>query len=236
MAPNQIVTFSCFRYEGISNKWWAFRQMGLAPKQLEPVQGLSFFKLLGSGGKKGFSILPNFNVYGMLAIWDNEKMADNFFKGHNLFQEFLEKTTSIWTVFMHTAKAHGKWDGHSPFLKVRDYDRSELTAVMTRATIHTKQLWRFWRYVPPVSKSIDNFPGCLFSIGVGELPLVQQATFSLWESGEAMESYAYKSAYHKDVVKQTRKLGWYKEELFARFHPYRLEGDWQNKLPLTNYF
>jgi hypothetical protein len=27
------------------------------------------------------------------------------------------------------------------------------------------------------------------------------------------------------VIQQTRELGWYKEELFARFVPYKMEGN-----------
>jgi heme-degrading monooxygenase HmoA len=44
-----------------------------------------------------------------------------------------------------------------------------------------------------------------------------QATFSLWDSGKAMQDFAYKSKYHKEVVQLTRDRNWYKEEMFARF-------------------
>jgi hypothetical protein len=52
-----------------------------------------------------------------------------------------------------------------------------------------------------------------------------QATFSLWESAESMMDYAYKNPKHAEMVKKTRELGWYSEELFARFQPYKIEGD-----------
>jgi hypothetical protein len=44
-----------------------------------------------------------------------------------------------------------------------------------------------------------------------------------------MLDYAYKNQKHKEVVLLTRKLKWYKEELFARFVPYKFEGVWNGK-------
>jgi hypothetical protein len=44
-----------------------------------------------------------------------------------------------------------------------------------------------------------------------------------------MIDYAYKNEKHKEVVRLTRKLKWYKEELFARFIPYKFLGKWNGK-------
>jgi hypothetical protein len=47
-----------------------------------------------------------------------------------------------------------------------------------------------------------------------------------------MKAYAYRSRYHSEVVKKTRELGWYKEELFARFLPFDSAGTWHGGNPL----
>ena len=52
-----------------------------------------------------------------------------------------------------------------------------------------------------------------------------QATFSLWSNAEAMMNYAYKNPKHAEMVKKTRELNWYSEELFARFKPFYQEGN-----------
>ncbi len=196
--------------------------MGLAPRRMGDVPGLSFFKLLGSGDKNGFSILPDFGTYALLGVWDSEAEADGFFREHPVFQAYLVHAASWQTVYMRNTAAHGEWDGRSPFLAAQDFDPTQPVAVITRATIRRRYLWRFWRYVPRVSRDIEARPGLRLAIGIGELPLIQQATFSMWDSGKQMLDYAYRRAEHSAVVKKTRELGWYKEELFARFIPYRV--------------
>lgn len=235
MKNDQIVTITFFRYEGFRRKWWAFGQMGVAPKSLETIPGLEFGKMLGSGSRNGFSILPNLSVYGLLCVWENEWKARNFFEKHPLFAAFCEKSSDQWTVYMRTVMAHGRWDGAEPFQIQEKFDENRLIGVITRATIRVNHLWRFWRFVPSVSRSVKSRDGLLFSVGIGELPIIQQATFSLWENSYLMKAYAYQSRFHKEVVRRTRELGWYKEELFARFHPYTSEGNWRGQNPLALY-
>ena len=235
METTQVVSITFFRYQGLRDFWWAFQQMGRGPGLLKGIPGLLFAKMLGSGGDRGFSIFPNFGVYGLLCVWESEGLAQVFFSEHTLMDDFRGRCHEHWTVFMKTAKTHGYWDGVQPFTENAVYNADLPVGVITRATIRTRQLWRFWRFVPPVSKSINDKEGLLFAVGIGELPLVQQATFSLWQNSHFMKAYAYQSAHHREVVKKTRELGWYKEELFARFHPYRTEGSWEGQDPLATY-
>ena len=60
--------------------------------------------------------------------------------------------------------------------------------------------------------------GVSFFKGIGELPFVQQATFSIWESEDDINNFAYSNTSHKNIVSKTKKQKWYKEDLFARFH------------------
>jgi hypothetical protein len=221
-----IVTFSLFRFEGAAHKWWAFTQMGRSRFLFKNVAGLTFYKMVGSGGGNGFSILPNLNVYGVICAWENEAAANDFFEKNASFQAFLAKSHQYYTIFAETATAHGLWENKSPFVVTTELDNTRLVAVLTRATIKLRYLPYFWKFVPRTSRSIYEQTGRLFSIGIGEVPIVQQATFSLWENPKKMMDYAYKSKYHSEVVQKTRALGWYKEELFARFHPYKSSGAW----------
>jgi hypothetical protein len=78
-------------------------------------------------------------------------------------------------------------------------------------------LFEFWRSVPKASKAIKNASGVIWFKGIGELPFIQQATFSIWNNIESVTNFAYKNKNHAEIVKKTRQRNWYREDLFARF-------------------
>ncbi|MGB3466263.1 MAG: spheroidene monooxygenase [Cyclobacteriaceae bacterium] len=219
----QITTIAIFRFS--AGKFWAFKQMRQAVGPLSDVAGLSFFKVLGCGAGNGFSIFPDFGTYALLQIWENEEAADHYFQTNVLHADYVNKSHQHQVIYMHATDGHGKWEGINPFRYKKTQDDGKPIAVLTRATIHARKLLNFWKYVPNVSRSMEGAPGLRFALGIGELPLIQQATISLWDSRQDMMNYAYTMKRHKEVVTQTRKQNWYKEELFTRFKPYRSEGD-----------
>jgi hypothetical protein len=225
----QIVTISFFRFAGFKQKYWAFKMMQLAHAQIgDQASGLSFYKLLGSGGEDGFSWKPNFGVYGLLCVWDDIGNAEHFLHHSPIFAEYAERASEHFTTYMQTLKSHGVWSGVRPFVETGTSADGHV-AVVTRATIKPIKLAYFWSKVAGVSKSIELYKGKRFSVGIGEWPLIQQATFSIWDNHEAMTDYAYKNPMHQKVIKLTRAKGWYKEELFARFKPFQIEGVWDGR-------
>ena len=65
----------------------------------------------------------------------------------------------------------------------------------------------------------------IVAIGIGEAPIGLQGTFSLWESAAALRDFAYKGAAHQKAIALTESVGWYSEELFARFEVLELRGE-----------
>jgi len=226
---NQLTTCSFFKFEKFQHKFWAFTQMRSGKSELKNIQGLSFSKILGSGAKKGFSSIPNFGTYVLLCVWDDEESADRFLKENSFFKEYKNRSIEHFTVYSIAAESHGYWDGLQPFLKEESLAINKPVMVLTRARIHVRKLWSFWSKVGKVSASLEKYKGLTFSIGVGEWPLIQQATISIWKTQSEMLDYAYKNQQHKEVVMLARKLNWYKEEMFARFVPYKMEGFWEGK-------
>ena len=43
-------------------------------------------------------------------------------------------------------------------------------------------MWRtFWASVPPVADALDDSPGLMLRVGIGEAPVGLQGTFSVWD-------------------------------------------------------
>lgn len=231
---SQITTLTFFKYADLSGKIWAFWMMQFARGPLSKVKGLQLYKLMGSG-KTRFNPAPDWSTYSMLLIWDDEICATQFFDKAELMKRYGKKSTEQWTVFMKNITTKGQWSGTNPFQESMQLDAQyQYVSVITRATIRLNMLRTFWKSVPDSQRSLYGNKGLLFSKGIGEAPLLQMATFSLWKDKESLMNFAYRSKEHQQAIQKTKKLDWYKEELFARFQPYKSIGSWEGKNPLPD--
>lgn len=200
--------------------------MQFAHAHLRKAKGLQFYKLMGSGKQDGFNPFPDWSTYSLLMTWENEACANAFIQHSRLFQSYRQKTEKVWTIYMKNILARGKWSGKNPFETNSDLDKNiPKLAVITRATIRLSKLRSFWKYVPTSSLPLAGNKGLIYTKGIGEVPILQMATFSLWENEQALKDFAYNSPEHHKAIQKTKALNWYKEELFSRFQPYREEGE-----------
>ena len=231
-SSEPVCTLTLFRLKP-GNIRWGLAQMGLPAKAVQQTHGLHFGKLLGSGSGRGFSIWPDFNQYGFFGSWKSAEAAENFFQTSAFIQNYKNRCLEIYTVWLMPYQAHGFWDEAHPFLALAAPPAPETPiAVLTRASIRWHKLPGFWKHVPAASRALDQAGGLLASVGLGELPIIRQATFSLWQTEENMKAYAYGLRQHREVIKHTRKDNWYSEELFARFVAVKSEGIWGGIDPL----
>ena len=141
---------------------------------------------------------------------------------HPVFLEYIEKASSQRELVLSPVNSHGKWSGSNPFKtqeesKANFKDSNLKAVVITRATLRWNRLLSFWKAVPKASRAIINAQGVSYFKGIGELPFIQQATVSIWESFDAVNTFAYKGKEHATIVKETKQKKWYKEDLFSRF-------------------
>jgi heme-degrading monooxygenase HmoA len=224
---SQITTLTFFNYHSISAKFWAFGMMQFAHKQLQNIAGLQLYKLMGSGKGNGFNPWPDWSTYAIIQIWDDEQSAVTYFTQSRLHQQYKTKAQNIYTIYLKNIIAKGVWNGKNPFTKSESLDpNNQKVAILTRATIKPSKLKTFWDYVPTSEKHLKGAKGLLYTKGIGEVPLFQMATFSIWDSIEDMQAFAYKGPEHRVAIQKTRDLDWYSEELFARFQVTRIEGKW----------
>jgi hypothetical protein len=224
---SQITTITFFRFAKFPDKLWGFSMMQFAHKHLRQVKGQSFYKLMGSGKGEGFNYWPDWSVYSLLQVWGREEDARQFFEQSALIKDYHTHSSEIWTIYMKSISTKGAWSGGNPFQPSLILDsENEFLVIITRATIQWKYLRSFWQYVPISYRTLKENPGLIYTKGIGEVPVMQMATFSLWKNRESLKAFAYQGKEHRGAIEKTRQLNWYKEELFSRFQPYLSVGTW----------
>ena len=184
-----------------------------------------FYKLMGCGKNGTFDKVPDLQQWAILLITDKIKKRDfqSHFDYENLYGRFITSWwkyfgCSRWTIILEPIEGHGTWDGKEAFGSLpRTSDYDGLIAVLTRATIRLNRLQQFWKHVSGVARLMSSSDGFIASFGIGEVPWIKQATFSIWKNKEGLKTFAYKMHEHTEVIRKTRQEKWYSEDMFVRF-------------------
>lgn len=205
-----MVTLTFYNYKkGFG--WLGFLAMGWMRLPLWLNSEITFWKLLGVG-QPGFKPQGDGRQWAVLIVW--KKKSDKVYWWQKILQAKAEvKSFQLLPLF-----GHGLWSGIDPFahLKVEPTPASKI-AVLTRASIKWSKAKLFWENVPAVADDLNQSFRPEFTAGVGEIPYIRQATFSVWKSEQEMKNFAYQHAAHKKVIEMTKQHNWYSEELFYRF-------------------
>lgn len=225
----QTVSLSFFRFDTPAARFWALSMMAWARRPLAKTPDIGFWKLCGSGKGEGFNPTASPDVFAILATWPDAKTAHKRTAETAIFNRYRDKAIEDWTVFLTPTTSRGNWSGAEPF-EVQPEAPGPLAA-LTRATISPRILSRFWKRVPDISAMIGQDPNVAFKIGIGEVPMLQQVTFSIWPSKSAMDAFA-RTGPHAKAIRAVRDEGWFTEELYARFAVHSESGTWGGTSPL----
>jgi spheroidene monooxygenase len=228
----QAVTLSFFRFDSLSARLWAFAMMGGARFAMRNVPDIGFWKLCGSGTGEGFTPVPNTAVYAILATWPDADIARARLSETPIFARYRARAAENWTVFLAPTAARGAWSGTRPFTPAATTPGP--LAALTRATIRPRKALRFWARAPAISDVIGADPNVIFKIGIGEVPLLHQVTFSIWPDAAAMAAFARRpGGPHQVAIDHVRRENWFREELYARFSVTGDIGTWGGTSPLS---
>ena len=213
--------------------WAGFLSMAIFRFPLWIDRKVNFYKLMGCGKNGTFDKIPDLRQWALLTI--QKSAVEQQTSMHPDFIVFWWKIFGCeqWTLTLEPIEGHGTWDGKECFghlPKQTQYDG--VIGILTRATIRLNRLHRFWKHVAGVAKQISAAEGFITSVGIGELPWVKQATFSLWINKESMKSFAYKLQEHAEVIRKTNQEKWYSEDMFIRFKPIASHGSINGINPL----
>ena len=204
---------------------FAFLSMAIDRIRTRKFTGISFSKLLGTGTGRTFTPSDaDMNRWGMVVVIEKNRLAD--FDSSPIIARWRKRSTSEFRAVLSPLSSHGLWAKQNPFDFTAPLSNPDAQiAAITRARIKWHKNFRFWGAVPPVVTDLHNSPGLIAAIGIGEAPIGLQGTFSLWKSAAALRDFAYKGQAHQVAIKQTESIGWYSEELFARFEVLELRGE-----------
>jgi spheroidene monooxygenase len=221
-------SLSLFRFQGLRSRLWALAQMAAARLALRHAPHLMFWKLCGSGTGEGFTPRPNWGVWAILAVWPDEDAARAGVAASPVWQRWRARAAESATVYLSPLSSRGSWSGRNPFVpEVHPADPEGPLAVLTRASVKPGRALRFWGRVPDISAVIGADPNVLFKIGIGEVPLLHQITFSIWPDAASMAHFARGDGPHARAIRAVREEGWFTDELYARFRVLGVEGLWQ---------
>lgn len=205
--------------------WGGFFSMAYFRLPLLLNRKVRFYKLLGCGKNGTFDKVPDLRQWAIIVVTDNNDLfrQNSGFNYKSLYGKFIANWwkifgCTIWTLALEPIEGHGLWNGKEVFgVLPRTSGYDGLIAVLTRATIRINRLQHFWKHVNSVARHMSSADGFITSLGIGEVPWVKQATFSIWQNKESLKNFAYKMHDHTEVIKKTRQEKWYSEDMFVRF-------------------
>jgi hypothetical protein len=200
----------------------ALAAMATSRRTVNRAANLTFVKLLGTSAGPTFTPRgADLRHWAVLACWSDPRAVEAFER--SAFVHDWDRRANPddggerLRVLMRPLSSRGQWSERLPFGSPTAQPYDGPVAALTRARLRTSRTAQFWRAVPAVSARLATAPGLRAAIGIGEAPVGLQGTFSLWDDAEALQAFAYGTPEHADVVRRTPSVGWYREELFARF-------------------
>jgi hypothetical protein len=206
---------------------WGWSRIVLRSWPLRSVPGLRFAKALGSGQRGGFGLRPSLSRQALFAVFDGEAAADAFLETSPTVDAYRAHAGELCLVKLRALSSRGSWSGRSIGVSA-SVGAGLPVASLTRASIRPHKALRFWGRSPPAEAALERAEGCLLAMGLGEAPLLRQATFSVWESQAAMDAYA-RSGAHLDAIRAAQHEGWFSESMFVRFVPLQMTGCWKGR-------
>ena len=209
-------------------------QMGAAHLSFRAMKDCGFYKLCGSGTGQGFTPKPNWAVWAILATWPDLKTAQDRVANAPVYRRWARRSDDVYTIFLNPTSARGTWSGKTPF-QAGTAPVSGPIAALTRASVKPSTMLKFWRRVPDISAAIGMDQNVAFKIGIGDVPLLHQVTFSVWPDAASMAHFARGSGPHAQAIKAVREGDWFAEELYARFAVAATRGTWGGRDPLSQF-
>ncbi len=209
------------------SRLWAWSRLVRGPGALRGVPGLRFAKVLGSGHEGGFGLRPSATRQGLFCIFEDGAQAAAFIDASPFIDNYRQHARELCSVILRPYASRGSWGGVTLPASIAAPAAGPVAA-LTRASIRPQRVASFWRMAPAAQRDVEHAAGCRLGVGLGEAPLLRQATFTLWDSAAHMDAYARRGA-HLEAIRASRIGQHFSESMFVRFVPEGLRGLWKGQ-------
>jgi len=209
-------------------RFWGWSRIVRGAGALRAEPGLRFAKVLGSGHDGGFGLKPSASRQGLFLLFERPEDARNFIDRSPRLLAYRARARELLTLRLAAYSVRGSWSGTAPALAAAPPVDGPIAA-LTRASIRPFAAARFWRHAPPAQADLAHAGGCLLAVGLGEAPVLRQATFSLWDSVRSMDAYARRGA-HLAAIRASASQGFFSESMFVRFVVHEVRGTWKGRV------
>jgi heme-degrading monooxygenase HmoA len=199
---------------------------------LRRVDGLEFWRLLGTGARRDTGPSADLRRTAVFAVWRDEAALDEFLAASSIAARWAA-AEEAWSVRLRGVGGHGRWRGYDVLGGLEPGTADGRVAIITRAGVRPRSWRRFRAASEAVSGELAGSPGLLDVVAIGEAPVGRLGTFSLWDTLADARRFATGGPHHRETVRRTRAERWYGEELFARFEPFGSSGSWDGRDPLA---
>ncbi len=206
----------------------ALRLLAFGKHRLTADPRVRFFKCLGSGHGGGFTLKPSLYHLGLFATFDTDDDAEGFVGAEGVRSLVTSRAEELLVCRMRAVSMRGAWDGRVPCVVSAMAPERGPIAAITRASIQPSRAAAFWRHAAPAQAQLRQAAGCLAAAGLGEAPLLRQATFTIWRSAADMAAFA-RTAQHGAAAQAALRERYFSEDMFARFKPHACVGTWQGR-------
>lgn len=207
---------------------WGWSRLVRGPRALASTPGLRFAKVLGSGHDGGFGLRPSRSRQALFCVFDADASAAAFVDGSAVMAAYRHHARELCTLRLRPTTSRGAWAGFTLPARAPSAPGTGPVAALTRASIRPSRLVPFWRRAPAAQRAIAHASGCRLAVGLGEAPLLRQATFSLWDSVADMDAYARRGA-HLEAIQAAQRGAHFVESMFVRFTVLDAQGTWKGR-------
>jgi spheroidene monooxygenase len=209
-----------------SARLWGMLRLPLGTLYPLRAPGLVFQKVLGSGQGGGFGLIPSLSHLGLFCAFEQPSQASDFLEQSSVIRSYERHADELAWLLLNPYSIRGAWSGFSPTAHSPPPEEAGPIAALTRASIRPSKMRAFWSQSPAAEAELAVAQGCQLAVGLGEAPLLRQATFSLWESLGHMDAYA-RSGAHLRAIQTAYRGEHFSESMFVRFKVMRAGGVWK---------